>query len=113
MNTFFKPFISAALLAIALIATPAWAISKDDAKAQGMIGERSNGYLGIVTTKPSADLRTLVSQINDKRRAAYVKGAKNAGVERAVFEIRMGQRLQQRAPAGQYIQLDNGKWTKK
>lgn len=100
-------------LLFAVIATPAWAISKDDAKSQGLIGERSNGYLGIVTSSPSADVRTLVNQINTKRKAAYSSGAKKSGVERSVFEIRMGQRLQERSPAGHYIQLQNGKWKKK
>ncbi len=100
-------------LAFAVIATPAWAISKDDAKSQGLIGERSNGYLGIVTSSPTADLRSLVGQINEKRKAAYTSGARKAGVERSVFEIRMGQRLQERSPAGHFIQLQNGKWRKK
>ncbi len=100
-------------LVFSLIAAPAWAISKDDAKAQGLIGERANGYLGIVTSAPKADLRKLVDNINSKRRSAYVKGANKAGVERSVFEIRMGQRLQERAPSGHYIQLQNGKWQKK
>jgi uncharacterized protein YdbL (DUF1318 family) len=100
-------------LLLSLVAAPAWALTKDDAKAQGLMGEQSNGYLGIVTTKPTQDLKALVAQINNKRRAAYAKGATKAGVERSVFELRMGQRLQERSPAGHYIQLQNGKWKKK
>jgi uncharacterized protein YdbL (DUF1318 family) len=100
-------------LTFSLIAAPAWAISKDEAKAKGLIGEQSNGYLGIVTSSPKADLKTLVKSINDKRKAAYIKSAKKAGVERNVFEARMGQRLQDKTPAGQYIKLPNGKWKKK
>lgn len=100
-------------LILSLVAAPAWALSKDEAKNQGLMGEQHNGYLGIVTSKPSADLKNLVAQINKKRRAAYVKGASKSGVERSVFELRMGQRLQERSPAGHYIQLQNGKWKKK
>jgi uncharacterized protein YdbL (DUF1318 family) len=111
-NKLSKTFALFALL-VAVMATPAWAISKDEAKSQGLIGERSNGYLGMVTSSPSADLRTLVSDINNKRKAAYSSGAKKSGVERSVFEIRMGQRLQERTPAGFYIQLQNGNWQKK
>jgi len=109
----FRTLFSMIALALSIIATPAWAISKDDAKAQGLIGERTNGYLGIVISKPTGDLKSLVDGINKKRRAAYDKGSKKAGVERAVFELRMGQRLQERTPAGQFIQLQNGKWRKK
>lgn len=108
-----KAIITSIILAISLVAAPAWAISKDDAKAQGLIGERNNGYLGIITSSPNADLKNLVTGINNKRRAAYGKGAKKAGVERSVFELRMGQRLQDRAPSGHYIQLPNGKWQRK
>ena len=108
-----KAILTSIILAISLVAAPAWAISKDDAKAQGLIGERNNGYLGIITSSPNADLKNLVTGINNKRRAAYDKGAKKAGVERSVFELRMGQRLQDRAPSGHYIQLPNGKWQRK
>lgn len=108
-----KAILTTIVLAFSLITSPVWAISKDDAKAQGLIGERANGYLGIVTSSPSGDVKSLVKSINDKRRDAYNKGAKKAGVERSVFEVRMGQRLQDRAPSGHYIQLPNGKWQKK
>lgn len=100
-------------ITLALIAAPAWAISKDEAKAKGLIGEQANGYLGIVTSSPKADLKTLVKTINDKRKDAYIKSAQKAGVETKVFEARMGQRLQDKTPAGQFIKLPNGKWKKK
>ncbi len=108
-----KTMLTSIILAFSLTATSAWAISKDDAKAQGLIGEGNDGYLAIVISSPDPDLENLVRNINDKRRAAYEKGAKKAGVDRSVFELRMGQRLQDRAPAGHYIQLLNGKWQKK
>ncbi|WP_067863543.1 YdbL family protein [Neptuniibacter marinus] len=108
-----RNFIALFALMLSIMATPVWAISMDDAKSQGLIGERSNGYLGVVTSSAPADVRKLVDNINNKRRSAYEDRASKAGVERSVFEIRMGQRLQQRTPAGQYIQLQNGNWQKK
>ncbi|MDI3324128.1 YdbL family protein [Pontibacterium granulatum] len=100
-------------LALSLVATSAWATSMDEAKAKGLIGERTNGYLGIVVSNPPSDIRRLVNDINEKRKAAYKKSAASAGAEQGVFELRMGQRLQQRTPRGQYIQLQNGNWKKK
>ncbi len=100
-------------LILSLLSLPSWAIEMDQAKAAGMIGEQVNGYLGYVTASPSSSLQAVVEEINAKRREAYVQGAQNAGVERKVFEIRMGQRLQERTPKGQYIQLQNGRWQKK
>lgn len=113
MKTNFKTLFTLLALTLSLIAAPAWAISKDEAKAKGLIGEQSNGYLGIVTGSPTADLKSLVSNINTKRKSAYTNSAKKAGVERKVFEARMGERLQQKTPVGQYIKLPNGKWKRK
>lgn len=62
-------------LAFSLFSVPAWAISMDDAKAKGLIGEQVNGYLGYVKS-PSSSVRAMVEAINNKRRAAYNKGAK-------------------------------------
>lgn len=113
MKQNFKKFLTLLTLCFAIFATPSWAISKDDAKAQGLIGEQSNGYLGIVTASPSPDLKALVKSINAKRQEAYSSSAQKAGVERAVFESRMGQRLLENTPQGQFIRLPNGKWTRK
>lgn len=113
MKTNFKKIFTLLALTLSLIAAPVWAISKDEAKAKGLIGEQSNGYLGIVTSSPTADLKSLVSDINAKRKAAYANSAQKAGVERNVFEARMGQRLQDKTPKGQFIKLPNGKWKRK
>jgi len=109
-----KPYrtLATALFAL-LLSLPAYAISLDDAKAQGLVGERSSGYLGIVTQSPSADVKKLVSQINNKRKALYQKKAGNAGVSLDVMELRTGQRLQEMTPSGQYIQDANGRWVRK
>ena len=112
MNMITKTFSLMALLA-ALLTNPAWAISMGEAKASGLVGERANGYLGAVKSPASADVKALINSINQKRRDAYTKGAAKAGVNRNVFEQRTGQRLQDRAPKGHYIELPNGTWKKK
>ncbi len=104
--------LAATLLAL-LISLPAHALSLDNAKAKGLIGERSTGYLGIVTSAPSADVKQLVQQINAKRRALYQKKAGKAGVSLEIMELRTGERLQQMTPAGEYIQDANGRWVRK
>lgn len=112
MNRLIKPFLASFLLILSCLSMPAWALSLDEAKAAGLVGEQSNGYLGVVQSG-SAAAKDLVSDINSKRKAAYIDGAKSAGVELQVFEVRMGQRLQQRTPAGEYIQQPDGRWLKK
>ncbi|RTE64937.1 DUF1318 domain-containing protein [Amphritea opalescens] len=106
-----KTILTFATLLLSLVFTPAWAISLDDAKQQGMVGEQLNGYLGVV--KSSSDVNALVKNINNKRREAYARKARKAGVDINIIELRVGERLIQRAPAGQYIQTPNGQWSKK
>ncbi len=94
-----------------LLAGPAWSLDLDNAKAQGLVGEQSNGYLGVVVDR--ADVINLVNSINEKRRSAYLESAANAGVELSIMEQRIGQRLIQRTPSGQYIRQPDGHWVKK
>lgn len=96
-----------------MVSQPSWALSLNDAKAQGLIGERSNGYLGIVVSRPDPAIRVLVEDINRKRRAAYQGRAQKAGVNLKVIELRIGERLRDRASAGQFVQGPNGQWQQK
>lgn len=96
-----------------LVSIPAWALSLEQAKSQGLVGEQLNGYLGIVITNPSNDLRTLVTNVNQQRKTLYQRSAQEASVTLEVFEIRAGQRLQERAKAGEYLQDQNSQWRRK
>ena len=49
---------------------PAFALSLDEAKSKGLVGEKANGYLGVV--KPgSQESQSLTNEVNQKRREAY------------------------------------------
>jgi len=113
MKNTLKSLLSLIALTLSLLAVPAWALSLDDAKSQGLVGERSNGYLGIVVSNPSGDVKALVAEINAKRKQAYQQSAKSAGVELQIIELRIGQRLQQKTGTGQYIQTEKGAWQRK
>ena len=106
-----KTVLTFATLLLSLVFTPAWAISLDDAKNQGLVGEQLNGYLGEV--RSSSEISALVKSINSKRRAAYAAKARKAGVDVNIMELRIGERLIQRAPAGQYIKSPDGQWKQK
>ena len=101
------------VLLLALLSLPAFAQSLDQAKSQGLVGEQLNGYVGIVTSSPSSALRSMVTEINQQRRALYQRSAQEASVSLEVFEARAGQRLQERAKSGEFIQDNNGQWRRK
>ena len=51
----------------------AWAISLDDAKSQGLVGEDSSGYLGLVVNNSEA--KAVVDEINAKAQRAVLKAS--------------------------------------
>jgi uncharacterized protein len=102
-----------ALLAVGLGFGPAFADALDDAKAAGLVGERIDGYLGVVDSGAPADVRRLVEQINAERRAEYAEIADKKGVPvKAVAQI-AGEKLINRAGGGEYVMGADGQWRRK
>ncbi|MGI9508232.1 MAG: YdbL family protein [Geminicoccaceae bacterium] len=83
----------------------------DDAKAQGLIGEKADGYVGAVTGDDS--IQGMIDEINAGRRAKYAEIAskRDAPIE-AVAAI-AGKKLIERTPAGQYVMSGDGQWQRK
>lgn len=98
-------------LAAIAIAAPAFALSLDAAKAQGLVGERPDGYLGPVQS--SSEVVALVKEINNKRRAEYERIAGSSGTTRQAVEALAAQKAYENTPSGQYVQGANGQWMKK
>lgn len=105
-----RKFIFAAITVL-MLPQLAFALSLDEAKSQGLVGERQDGYLGVVTN--NADATALVKDINSKRRALYADSAAKNGTSQAAVEAVAGQKAQSLTPGGQYIQGSNGSWVKK
>jgi uncharacterized protein len=104
---------AALLLVLGLAAPPAAAQSLDQAKADGQVGERIDGYVGVVDANAPGDVRAMVDQVNAERRAEYAEIAAERGIAvQAVAQI-AGQKLIQRAPGGQYVLGADGQWRQK
>jgi len=99
------------LLCVMLLSAPAFALSLDEAKAKGIVGERMDGYLGLVQPNPEAE--ALVREINRKRRDAYAGIAAQTGQAQTVVEKLAAQKAYSLTPGGQYLQDSNGQWQKK
>lgn len=81
-----------------------------DARTKGLIGEKTDGYLGFVTP-PSPAIKALVDDLNIKRKQQYTKDAaeNRATVEEAAF--RTGCRLiVERTAPGEKYQSPSGAW---
>lgn len=80
------------------------------AKAQGLVGEQANGYLGLVQN--GKDASDIVKLINDARRAEYARLAQQNNIAVADVEAMAGKKALQRTSSGHFILLD-GQWVKK
>lgn len=111
MNKYVEMLIAAVLLG----ATSTAAVAQRDpayqnARSQGLIGEKTDGYLGFVSP-PSAAIKALVDDLNIKRKQQYTKeaGANGATVEE--FAFRNGCRLiAERTVSGEKYQAPSGGW---
>lgn len=86
----------------------------DGARAKGLIGERPDGYVGIVSGNAGADVQTLVQNINQQRRAKYEQIAKQKGVPaEQIGAITAEKIIQEKLQPGWYFMDSGGKWIKK
>lgn len=102
-------------LAGAAYADPAAAkAAVDAAKAQGIVGEQADGFLGFV--KPTADsgINGAVAEINAGRRQLYAQAAAKNGVTPAAAGASAFKTVvQDRLKAGEFYQTAGGAWVQK
>ena len=99
------------LSVILTVASPAFALDLKTAKSQGLVGEISTGYLGVVKSSPAVE--ALVKDINSKRKAEYQRIAKKNGTALTAVEKLAGQKAINKTAPGNYIKLPSGSWQKK
>jgi len=107
MNILIKGLVLSALF----ISLPSQALTLQQARAQGLVGETLSGYLAAVKDEPQA--RALVEKINAERTRYYQQIADENRVSRDQVAQLAGQKLVSRTPAGEYVRGLNGLWMKK
>ena len=101
-------WLSAAALAVG---TPAVAQTSDykEAKAAGLVGERVDGYIGIVGEATPA-LQDIVNDINIKRRAVFQKKADENKATLEAYAFTVGCQSIARTKPGEKYQAPDGAW---
>lgn len=101
-----------AVAALGTIAAPAQA-QRDPAyaaaRAAGQVGEKMDGYLGIVGPE-TAELRRLVNDINIKRRAVYAEKAQENNVTLEEYAFSTGCQLILKTVPGEKYEAPGGTW---
>jgi len=87
------------------------AIELPDAKELGLIGEQTNGLLGVIES--SAEVEVLVKNINARRLAKYSQIAEKNGMTIDQVSLLAGEKTIKKTAAGQYIQNASGQWVVK
>ena len=108
MNHIIKVLLLCAGLFLSLAT---FAADMNTAKNQGFIGERADGYLGVVDQSAAGDIKALVREINAKRRAEYERIATANGISRQKVEALSGKKTIAKTRAGGWIYRT--RWEKK
>ncbi|MDA9918571.1 YdbL family protein [Erythrobacter sp.] len=103
---------AAGIAALTALAAPAQA-QRDPAysaaRSAGQVGEKTDGYLGIVGGA-NPQLQRLVNDINIKRRAVYARKAQENNATLEEYALSAGCQAIARTSPGEKYQAPNGSW---
>ena len=102
--------VGSVILCLAAVA-PAFAMSVEEAKTKGLVGEKANGYLGVVNPG-SQEAQSLTNEENTKRRQAYEDIAARNRTQLDAVEALAGEKAIQNTKPGHFVEGPGG-WTRK
>ncbi|BAN96473.1 hypothetical protein E05_17070 [Plautia stali symbiont] len=100
-----------ALLLALLLVPSAWALTLDQARQQGRVGETLSGY--IAARQQDDETLALVKRINEGRSQQYQRVAQQNNLTTAEVARIAGEKLVNRAGSGEYVRGINGQWVQK
>lgn len=114
LNAMRKLAIGVAVTAMAMTGLAGTAYAQRDpayaaARANGQVGEKMDGYLGIVGAG-NADLQRMVNDINIKRRAVYAEKAQQASATLEEYALTAGCIAIAKTVPGEKYQAPDGSW---
>ena len=111
-RTFAKALAGGLVLAGLALSAPALA-QRDPAyqaaRSAGQVGEKPDGYLGVVGSQSGA-VQSLVNDLNIRRRENYAQKAQEQGVTLQEYAMTQGCILIARTEAGEKYQAPDGSW---
>jgi uncharacterized protein YdbL (DUF1318 family) len=87
------------------------ALSLEEAKTKGLVGEKGNGYLGLVDPG-NREAQALANDINQRRRQAYQDIARRDGTNLSTVETLAGEKTIEKTKPGNFVEGPGG-WVKK
>lgn len=106
-----KTAMKSVLIFTLLFSQPLLALTLNEARQQGLVGETLSGYVAPI--KQDKETLSLVKSINEARAAHYQQLADSNNISVDEVAKLAGQKLVTRAQAGEYVRGINGQWMKK
>jgi uncharacterized protein YdbL (DUF1318 family) len=103
----------AVLLLLVMMIPSAYAITLQEAKEQGLVGEQRDGYVGLVVRDASAEVEAIVDDVNRRRLQSYQQIARQNGIDVEQVAALAYERAVEATRSGHYIQSAGGSWQKK
>lgn len=104
-------FTTLVLITGLFLAGQAMAMDLSQARVQGLVGEKTDGYVAAVT--PSAEANAIVSDVNARRLVEYKKISAQNGQAVSVVGTVAAERIIAGLPSGSYYMSSDGSWKKK
>lgn len=111
-----KNAISKTLLVVAymlLLGPMSYALTLQEAKSEGLVGEQINGYVGLVVESAPAEVLALARDVNRQRRELYQQIARQNNISVEQVAALAFEKAVEATPTGQYLQEASGSWVKK
>ncbi|MFW0777162.1 MAG: YdbL family protein [Rickettsiales bacterium] len=94
-----------------LVSVPAYALSLNEARANGGVGEGRDGY--VVALSKSSAMEKFADSINAKRKAEYMRISKENGQPVGVVAKLAAEQIINKLPKGAKYQNASGNWVSK
>jgi uncharacterized protein YdbL (DUF1318 family) len=99
---------------LAALALPAPVMAQRDpayeaARKSGQVGEKMDGYLGVIGSQPAA-VQNMVADLNRQRRENYTQRAQAQSVTLQEYALTQGCILISRTAPGEKYQAPDGSW---
>lgn len=116
MKMFAKTLMGGLVIAALTVSAPAFSQGRDPAydaaRRAGQVGEKMDGYLGVVGSQPAA-VERIASDINNRRRENYAAKAQEQRVTLQEYAFTQGCILIGRLEDGLKYQAPDGSWKTK
>lgn len=106
-------FTLALCFTLGALTPTAYAITLDEAREQGLVGERPDGLVGAVSSNVASEVSSMISEINAARLRSYRQlSAKDGAPVEAVQAIAGEKLLAIAKQNGWYFMSANGSWSR-